>query len=63
MMRRDADSYAGSITLRPDAADVVQPRRRRSARNGPPLSGTQPVGTAAHASARRSATSSVFLGG
>ena len=63
MMRRDADSYAGSITLRPEAAQAVQPRRHRPSRNGPPLSGTQPVGAAAHPSARRSATSSVFLVG
>jgi hypothetical protein len=63
MMRRDADCYAGSIRLRPEAAEVVQPRRRRSAGSGRPLSGTKPVGAAVYASARRSATSSGFLAG
>jgi hypothetical protein len=44
MMRRDTDCYAGSARLRPDAAEAVQPRRRRSAGSGRPLSGTKPIG-------------------
>lgn len=40
MMRRDAESYASRVRLRPEAAEAVQSRRHGSARSGRPHTGS-----------------------